>query len=224
MSVQTHEGVYPILYGAYDLPVGSRHSPGYLARPDQAGRFPPVLVAPEAGIHPFHKDLCRRLARHGHAAIAVDPASTGVRTVAFLHEAHEFVASSDITWAAHERAGIVGLGTGGHAGLVYGADHPNVRAVVLVSTPLLGPEELTNALPRLSVPVLGLYAVADANRSGLDGGRISQASFVVYRDVGGSFLDAGSVDYDAAAAGDAYGRMTEFLTDSLSPEQPDGID
>lgn len=45
--------------------------PAYVARPDGAGPFPVVIVVSEIfGVHEYIRDVCRRLARAGYAAIA----------------------------------------------------------------------------------------------------------------------------------------------------------
>jgi carboxymethylenebutenolidase len=45
--------------------------PAYLARPNRPGRFPTILVASEIfGVHEYIKDVCRRLAKVGYAAMA----------------------------------------------------------------------------------------------------------------------------------------------------------
>lgn len=219
MSVLAHEGTYPILYGSYDIPVGSGHSPGYLARPDQAGRFPAVLVLPEAGLTSHHKDLCRRLARHGLATLAIDLPRAQDQAVIAADEAYEFVMSSDVTWVMESGLGIIGLGTGGGPGLIYAADHPEVLAVALVSTPLEKEGPVASVFPRLAVPVLGLYAADEAPASGLDDGRIQYGSFVVYEGVAAGFIDDGAVQYDAAASADAYRRLVEFFSRTLPAAQ-----
>lgn len=209
-----HEGTYPILYGSYDLPVGAGHSPGYLARPDQAGRFPAVLVLPDSGLSSHHKDLCRRLARHGLAAIAIDLDLAGSGVVG---EAHEFVMAND--WAIKDRFGIIGLGAGGGSGLIYAADNPEVRAVAVVSTDLADGGPLTSYLPRLNVPLLGLFGSDEMPGAQVDDGRIPNGWFVVYSGVSAGFMDAGAAAYDAAAAVDAYRRLVEFFGQSLPAAQ-----
>jgi carboxymethylenebutenolidase len=48
-----------------------RQMPAYLARPDAAGRFGSVIVVSEIfGVHEYIRDICRRLAKLGYAAIA----------------------------------------------------------------------------------------------------------------------------------------------------------
>ncbi|GAW42105.1 Carboxymethylenebutenolidase [Brevundimonas sp. SH203] len=45
--------------------------PAYVARPQGAGPFPVVVVVSEIfGVHEYIRDICRRLARQGYAAIA----------------------------------------------------------------------------------------------------------------------------------------------------------
>jgi carboxymethylenebutenolidase len=52
--------------GGYDLPA-------YLARPAAAKRAPAVIVVNEVfGVHAYIKDVCRRLAKAGYAALAPD--------------------------------------------------------------------------------------------------------------------------------------------------------
>ena len=53
------------------LPAKDFALPAYLARPDRPGRFPAVIVVSEIfGVHDYIKDVCRRLARLGYAALA----------------------------------------------------------------------------------------------------------------------------------------------------------
>ncbi|MEQ1709114.1 MAG: dienelactone hydrolase family protein [Terricaulis sp.] len=47
--------------------------PGYLARPEASGRKGTIIVVNEIfGVHDYIKDVCRRLAREGYAALAPD--------------------------------------------------------------------------------------------------------------------------------------------------------
>ena len=219
MSVLAHEGTYPILYGSYAVPVGSGHAPGYLARPDQAGRFPGVLVLPDGRLRSFHRELCRRLARHGLAALAVGLPSELESAVAHVAEAHEFLMSADVTWVIEHHLGIVGLGTGGGPGLLYAADHAEVRAVGLVSTILDEAGPVASVLERLAVPVFGLYATTEVSGSEVDDGRLPNGSFVVYAGVSGGFLDDGAPSYDSSASADAGRRLIDFLTRTLPPPE-----
>ena len=73
MSVLKGEGIVPILFGSTSISVGSLTHTGYLARPDLAGEWPTVVVIPSAwGVTGAMKDVTRRLARQGFAAICPD--------------------------------------------------------------------------------------------------------------------------------------------------------
>ena len=73
MAVLPHEGTFSILYGSHTVPVGATYRPGYLARPDEAGKFPVALIVPGlGGLGSAEKALARSLARNGVAALAVE--------------------------------------------------------------------------------------------------------------------------------------------------------
>jgi len=217
LSVLAHEGTYPILYGSHAVPVGSGHRPGYLARPDQAGQFPAVLVLPDAGLTSHHKDLSRRLARHGFASVAIDLPQQLSDAIAAVEEALDFVLVND--WAIGGRVGVLGVGNGGSAGLVAGADQPAIRALALVSAHLEDEGPVAASVQRLAVPVLGLYGADEPPGSGIDDGRIGTGTFVVYHGVGSGFMDDGSPRYDPAASADAYRRLIEFFRQVLPAPQ-----
>lgn len=53
---------------------GGDQMPAYIAAPARAGKRATVLVIPEIfGMHEYQKDMCRRLAKLGYAAVTVDP-------------------------------------------------------------------------------------------------------------------------------------------------------
>ena len=169
MAVLPHEGTFSILYGTFRVPVGSGYRPGYLARPDEAGRFPVVFALPGIrGLRSFEKDLCRRLARRGFASLAIDlypgdheqdsadpPADESGGTDGFtayasqsdralladVDEAHQFIQSDDVFWAIPDRCGVLGIDVGGRFALIAGATRPWARASIVVSTPLTGDED-----------------------------------------------------------------------------------
>ena len=188
MAVLPHEGTFSILYGTFRVPIGSGYRPGYLARPDEAGRFPVVIALPGVGgLKSHEKELCRRLARRGFACLAVDlypsqslgdlPAGqseAGLSAYASqtdrvimsdVDEAHEFMESDDVFWAIPDRCGVLGHDVGGRFALIAAATRPWVGAAVVVSTPLTGDEDrefqVAAMLSHLAVPVLGLYGSAD---------------------------------------------------------------
>ncbi|MGA9658620.1 MAG: dienelactone hydrolase family protein [Asticcacaulis sp.] len=54
-------------------PEGDYQIPAYIAMPDKAGKHPVILVVCEIfGLHEFIRDVCRRLAKAGYCALAID--------------------------------------------------------------------------------------------------------------------------------------------------------
>ncbi len=73
MSVLKGEGTHPILFQTSSIPVRTLTHTAYIARPDVAGEWPTIMVIGGAkGLSSPIRDLCRRLARHGLAAVAPD--------------------------------------------------------------------------------------------------------------------------------------------------------
>ena len=236
VAVLSHEGTYPILYSSWPLPVGSGHRTGYLARPDKAGRFPVVLVLPSLdGLSSFEKDLCRRLARNGIAAIAVDfyrGKGDGIdqynelsdrRALTDLDEVHEFIVSDDVDWAKAGGVGLLGVDVGGRFALMGGSRRDWARSVAVAYSPLTGDEErefrVADSLGSLPIPVLGLYGAEDDL---IGAGSVDEAQrrndhgqWLLYEDAGHGFLDIEDPNYDAAAADDAWARILAFFKATL---------
>lgn len=248
MAVLPHEGAYNILYRGYGLPVGSTFAEGYLARPDRIGRYPIVLVLPDIfGVGSHEKDLCRRLARHGYAALALDlyrgsgpprdadlddaieayAALPDRRALTDIDQAVAFVRSQDVDWALPDSVGLLGVDTGGRFALLYAADR-EVGAVVAVQAPLAGDEtrlhQVESVLPRLTVPTLGLYG-GDDDLVPAEGVDVAQGlnrggTWILYEGAGHGFLDADSPHYHAGASADALVRITKFFATHLASPAP----
>lgn len=240
MAVLSHEGTYPILYGPWPIPVGSRHRDGYLARPDEAGKVPVVFVIPGIdGLAGLEKDVCRRLAREGFAALSIDLYAqdgdgldlysqiTDDEVLFVLDELHQFVVSDDVQWNIDERVGIFGTDVGGRFGLIKAATRDWVRSLAVAYTPLTGDEErehqVADYLSHLPVPVLGLYG---ANDELIDVSTVDEAQrrndhgqWLLYEGSEHAFLDLDSPTYDAGAADDAFARILAFFKASLPQPQ-----
>ena len=232
------------MYDPYEIPVGSAFQPGYLARPDRTGSFPAVLVVPGIkGLTSFDRDACRRLARLGYVAVALDPyrgdgpgsaasldeaitaygALTDERVLRDLTEALEFLASPDLPFATADRVAVVGFDTGGRFGLLL-ADRPQVSGVVACYAPL-GDDDRSHhvgeRLGRMTVPVLGLYGADDEliPTASVDEAAGITGQWILYEGAGHEFLDADADTFDAAAESDAWSRIGSFLAAVLpAPE------
>lgn len=236
MAVLSHEGTYPILYSSWPIPVGAGHRNGYIARPDEAGRFPVVFVVQDLnGMNSFEKDLCRRLARSGFAAVTLDlyrsqgdPATAYTelsdrRALTDLDELYEFVMSDHVVWNKGDVVGILGTDVGGRFALIKASTRDWVKAVAVCYTPLTGDEEreyqVASYLDRLPVPVLGLYGAEDEL---IDPDTVDEAQrrnehgqWLLYEGAGHGFLDIDDEGYHEAAADDAFARIVAFFKASL---------
>ncbi len=238
MAVLAHEGTYSIMYGKLPLPVGTSLRDGYMARPDEAGRFPVAFVLPGLnGLDSFEKDLCRRLARNGLVALSLDfyrrhddPLDayqdlSDARALTDIDELHEFVVSDDLEWAVSGEVGVVGIDVGGRFGLIAAATRPWVRSLTVAYTPLTGDEDreyqVANFLDHLPVPVLGLYGADDEL---ISPGTVDEAQnrnqhgqWLLYEGAAHDFLDVTAPAYNEAASDDALARLVAFLKATLPP-------
>lgn len=236
MAVLPHEGTFSIMYGNLNVPVGSGYRRGYLARPDEAGTFPAVMLLPGArGLSSTDKDFSRRLARRGLACLAVDlypgddepllayQARSDREILTDLDEAYEFLQSEDVFWAIQGAVGVVGFDIGGRFALILAARRQWVRGCVVVSTPLTGDEQrdhqVADMLNHLGVPVLGLFGAADtlivAETVDEAQRRNDHGQWLLYENAGHAFYDDSSPDYEPAAAADAFSRIASFLASCL---------
>ena len=240
MAVLSHEGTYPIMYGSWPLPVGAGHRNGYIARPDESGRVPVVFIVPGLdGLGSFEKDLCRRFAREGFAAISIDlygekgdpldsyNSLTDDRALHILDELHQFLVSDDVTWNAEDRVGMLGTDVGGRFAIIKAATRDWIRSLALCYTPLTGDEErehqVAGYLDHLPVPVLGLYGAEDdlIDTSTVDEAqsRNEHGQWLLYDGMGHGFLDIDGDGFDQSAADDAFARLLAFFRGSLEPAQ-----
>ncbi|MGA7272353.1 MAG: dienelactone hydrolase family protein [Acidimicrobiia bacterium] len=237
MAVLEHEGTYSIMYGAFGFPVGAGYRPGYLARPDKAGRFPVVMIVPDIdGLTSHEKDLCRRFARHGLAAVSLElyrdrtgeplddyAALSDRRAVTDLDELHEFLVSDDVDWAHADAVGLLGLDVGGRFAMAQAANRGWARSLAVCYTPLTGDEEreihVVDLLDHLAVPVMGIYAAEDEL---IETGTVDEAQrrnepgqWLLYEGARHGFMNINRDGYDADAAADAESRLIQFFLQTL---------
>jgi carboxymethylenebutenolidase len=228
------------MYGSIPIPVGAAHRTGYLSRPDESGTVPVVFVLPDLdGLGSFEKDLCRRLARAGFAALSVDLYGRKGEVLDLYHETsdesilhvidelHQFVVSDDVAWNVEDRVGILACDVGGRFGLIKAATREWVKSLLLCYTPLTGDEErghqVAEYLDHLPVPVLGLYGAEDdlIDVSTVDEAqrRNDHGQWLLYEGVGHGFLDIDGDGFSQGAADDAFARILAFFKATLADPQ-----
>ena len=235
VAVLQHEGAFPVMANTAPVLVGSHYRVGYLARPDQAGQFPTVVLVPDLGVlGSQEKSLARRLARHGLAVIAcnlTEGADAEAEHAALadeearrvLDEVRGWAASDDNPWAIGERLGVLGVESGGRFALIQGAHRNWVGAVACVAGALTGDEDrrypVIDMLAHLPVPVLGLYGADDAvtPATAVDDAQQRNASgtWLLYAGAGHGFYDEASPQYSQDAAEDAIARLAAFFLAKL---------
>jgi carboxymethylenebutenolidase len=167
--------------------------PAYRALPEKGGKLPLVLVVQEIfGVHEHIKDVCRRLAKLGYFAIAVDQyfrqgdvtkftdnQEIFAKVVNFVPDSQVMsdldaaVVYAESTGKADtSRLGITGFCWGGRITWTYCVHNPKVKAgvawygrLVAPGKSALQPAYPADLAPHLKVPVLGLYGAEDAGIS-----------------------------------------------------------
>ena len=196
--------------------------PAYRAAPDRNGRHPLVLVVQEIfGVHEHIKDVCRRLAKLGYFAIAVDhyfrqgdvskmTDNQEIFAKVVNHVPDSQVMSDLDAAVVHAEAsgradtsklGITGFCWGGRITWTYCVHNPRVKAgvawygrLVGEATPL-APKHPVDVAGSLNGPVLGLYGEKD----------------------GGIPLDTVDKMKSALAAGNAAAKQSTFV---VYPDAP----
>ena len=218
--------------------VGGETVTGTLVRPASAtGPLPGVIVIHEWwGLNDNVRDMARRIANEGYAALAVDlyggeVADTPDGAMALmqtamgqedaltdnLRQAHEYLAGREQAPAV----GSVGWCFGGmwslRAALALPAELD--AAVIFYGQPITDPARLAS----LQMPVLALFGEADGSIS-MDSVRAFESAMseagvdgevISYEGAEHAFANPSGQRYDAAAAEDAWGRTTAFLSENL---------
>jgi len=175
-----------LIQSQVDIPAGDRAIPAYVARP-LTGRRPVILVYSEVfGLHEWVRDVCRRLAHAGYAAVAPDffvrhgdPSKTTdwPQIQKIVAQAGDKQVTSDTSatltwlkpqpWADITRLGVTGFCWGGAKAWLAAERFPQIKAGVAWYGPLrarpemgatVGPIDLVKSL---KAPVLGLYGGKD---------------------------------------------------------------
>jgi carboxymethylenebutenolidase len=245
VSAQTiTTGTDGLIAGEVKVPVAGGVMPAYQAYPATGGPFPTVLVIQEIfGVHEHIKDVCRRLARLGYFAISGElyARQGDVSRLSDINEIFTKVVSKvpddqvmsdldslvDFAHATGKadigRLGVTGFCWGGRATWLYAAHRPSLKAAIawygMVDPPPWNPKAtgVFALLPKLTVPVLGLYGEEDksipADRVRALAAQLAgtKSEIVLYPGVGHAFHADYRPSYDKTAAEDGWKRLQAWL-------------
>jgi carboxymethylenebutenolidase len=211
----------------------------YLAMPRNKPKAPGVSVVHEnRGLLEHHKDVTRRLAKAGYAALAVDLASPGggtdkfadsaevtsllVRTppeqlVGMLNAGVQYLQGQPSVLA--DRQGTVGFCFGG--GMVWRLAEQN--AGLRAAVPFYGPNPPLAEVPQIKAAVLALYGSLDtfvnpgiaSMRQALDAAKVTYEMHI-YEGANHAFFNDTGANYNAAAAKDAWAHTLDWFGRWLS--------
>lgn len=214
---------------------------GYWARPVGDGLYPIVLVCHEnRGLTDHIKDVTRRFAQAGYAALAVDLLSRQGGTAAnddssipgLLSNMPQDQFVSDFISGLRsvqqqpgvqaDRVGMVGFCFGGGVTWRVAVGLPELRAAV----PFYGPPPSVDEVPKINAAVLAIYAGRDQRITStaatmeaamLQNGKTFEK--VIYPDADHAFFNDTGTRYNSEAAKDAWTRTLAWFNQYLKSAQ-----
>ena len=219
-----------------DIPTSELRGGGYLAAPDGSDPHPGVVVIHEAfGLNEHIKDVTRRIAGAGYAALAVDlfAGRNGALCMArFMADAlrgsvNRFGVDdlkSALTHLAEmsnvdsDRLGAVGFCMGGGFAIAWACTDTRLKVIAPFYAANPRPIDVTSRL----CPVVGSYPGQDFTaRSGraLDGALTRfgiKHDIKVYPGTRHSFFNDTRSSFNCEAASDSWSRLLKFFEEQLS--------
>jgi carboxymethylenebutenolidase len=225
---------------ARDIPRTELKGGGYLALPDSNGPHPGVVVIHEAyGLNDNIRDITRRFADRGYAALAVDLLGDRNRAICMTRYMAGMLVGSvqrfgigdlkaSLTHLAAtpevdpDRIGAIGFCMGGGFAIAWACTDDRLKAIA----PFYGANPRPIAAVARSCPVVGSYPekdfTANAGRAldkALDRHGIAH-DVKVYPGARHSFFNDTGRSFDRAAADDSWARVMAFFGEHLGPPRP----
>lgn len=217
------------------FPFGSQSRPAYLALPDGSGPFPAVVIIHEIfGLNENIKEIARRFAGAGYAALAVDLFAGRNRAVCMarfmgqmqfkpLNNPSQAELKAALTYLAARpevdaaRLGAIGFCMGGGFAIAWACTDDRLKSIA----PFYGVNPKPFAAVKRSCPVVGSYPGKDFTAS--HGRKLDAAldsygiphDIKLYPDARHSFFNDRGRAYDAAASQDAWQRILAFFGERL---------
>ncbi|MFN0100473.1 MAG: dienelactone hydrolase family protein [Bryobacteraceae bacterium] len=233
-------GTEGLTAGEVKISAAGGEIPAYRAMPAKGTNHPVVLVVQEIfGVHEHIKDVCRRLAKLGHMAVApemyarqgdVSKLTDFQEILKIVGKVPDSQVMADLDAAAAyakkaggdtAKLGITGFCWGGRVVWLYAAHNPQLKAGVAWYGRLVGPPtELTPKHPvdvagSLHAPVLGLYGAKDRGipLESVEKMRaaLKKGEIKVYDDADHGFHADYRPTYHKASADDGFRRLQEWF-------------
>lgn len=220
--------------GGVTFPLGTVTVQAYQARPKSTDPVPGVIVIHEnRGLLEHFKDVCRRLAKLGYAALAVDLASPNGGTAKYSDLAEvtailgrtppeQLVAmlNAGVTWlqgrpaVRRDRIGAVGFCFGGGMTWRLATRNSALRAAV----PFYGPNPPLDDVPQIKAAILAIYGELDTRiTAGIPAIREAMKKtgvpfeVVIYPGADHAFFNDTGQRYHAPSALDAWHRTVAWF-------------
>ena len=218
------------------IPSGNSTFEGYLARPEGNGPFPAVVVIHEIfGLNDNIKDIARRFAAEGYAALAVDLFAGRNRTICMLRfisqamlkplnnesiqnlkDALTFLSGKADVDA--ERIGAIGFCLGGGFSIAWACSDNRLKAIA----PYYGANPRPLAAVARVCPVVGSYPDKDFTTGAgqkldieLDRYTIPH-DIKIYPNTRHSFFNDQGPSYAEAASRDSWQRVLDFFQEHIN--------
>ena len=221
------------------FPGGGTTVQAYLAVPRNKPKGPGVIVIHEnRGLLEHFKDVCRRLAKAGYAALAVDLVSPQGGTEKFTDSAqvstylartppgqHVELLNAGVRYlqgisaVRSDRVGVVGFCFGGGMTWRLATQNTDLRAAI----PFYGPNPPLEDVAKIRSAVLALYGSLDtfvnpgisAMRTALDNAKVTYEMHI-YEGARHAFFNDTGGSYNETAAKDAWSRTLAWFGRWLS--------
>lgn len=225
----------PVAAASTTFPFRGQPRDAYYARPEGAGPFPGVVVIHEIfGLNDNIRDVTRRFARVGYAAVAVDLFARRNRTLCMFRimsslvmgslnnaSLKELKAALDWLGARPEvdstRLGAIGFCMGGSFAISWACVDQRLQVIA----PFYGMNPRPLAATRRMCPVVGSYPANDFTASRgrqLDTALTSAGvahDIKIYPNAKHSFFNDQGQNYDPSASADAWARIMAYFGERL---------
>ncbi len=217
------------------FPFGETLRSAYYARPEGAGPFPGVVIIHEIyGLNENIKDIARRFAREGYAALAVDLFAGRSRAVCMSRVMFQMLVTPLKNGSLNElkaalsylgeqpevdsaRVGAVGFCMGGGFAIAWACTDARLKAIA----PFYGSNPRPLKAAARSCPVVGSYPEKDFTASMapkleavLEQNGIAH-DIKIYPGAKHSFFNDQGRAYDATASADAWQRILAFFGERI---------